>query len=256
MKKTIVGVSKEDLLVLKPEQVTWMFSEEEILYLFGVFEGFWAFNDGMPYHAELRSGLCSDGFFYSKKVLESDNLCKILANQIAQRFLHTGFGKPDYVIGIPDGASKLGEHVAGALDAELVEVKKDGSSFIILTDLQPGKSVLVVEDFSTRATAFQVLEPLIYEKQPMIDMVPLLMTILLRGLIPQIDTEHNRYFVSPLVEHRIMEYEPGPKTCYMCDQGSKPIKPKPADQPQNWGLLNTPPIIANELCTDIASAPA
>ncbi len=237
MLTSLVGLSASELLSLEVGDVSWRLGEDEILHVFNRLDGFWSYKDGNPYHAELKSGKCSNGFFYSKIVLQYDNLCQIIANQLALRFLQTGFQKPDVIYGIPNGAKELGDYVADALKVRrgtMAKVQGDKLAFVDLP--MPGESVLFVEDFCTRATAFRQAEELLLKAEPQADILPFELVILNRGGMKVVETEQAKYGISALVEHRIDDFEPGEKTCKMCAAGSRPIKPKANEE--NWRLIN------------------
>lgn len=237
MKKTIVGLSKDDLLSLNPAEIKWVLAAEEVLYLFGSLDGFWSFKEGNPYHAKLKSGRCSNGFFFSDIVLRHDNLCQIMANQLAQRYIRSGLQKPGKVYGIPKGAKKLGDFVADALNVSRGTMVKNPDDTFTFMDLpETGESALFVEDFCTRATAFRLAENQFFEVAPMAEVIPFELNILNRGGLRSIETERTRYGISALVEHRIDDFEPGQATCKMCAAGSIPIPPKATEE--NWSLIN------------------
>lgn len=207
------------------------------MHLFKCLDGFWSYAEGNPYHAELRSGRCSNGFFFSKTVLRYENLCKIMAAQLAARYLRTGLRRPELVYGIPNGAKELGDYVADFLKVERGQMLKgedDKLSFVNLP--KPGQTVLFVEDFCTRATAFRQAEALLLFLEPQAEVVPLELLILNRGGLTHVDTDRGRYGFSAMVNHRIDDFEPGADTCPMCRADSKPIKAKATLD--NWRLIN------------------
>jgi hypothetical protein len=67
--KTLIGMNRGDLEVLEASDVDWLITPDELLYTAGVFEAFWQYNGDAAkegrkgLHAELKSGLHSDGFF-------------------------------------------------------------------------------------------------------------------------------------------------------------------------------------------------
>ena len=108
-----------------------------------------ALKEGKPgLHAELKSGLHSDGFFVSRILLESWNMRVIMVDQIALRFKQLGTAKPDWVVGIPDGATELGKEVARALDAKSAEMKKEEGKMVLVSSIGADETLLLIEDFS------------------------------------------------------------------------------------------------------------
>ena len=74
-------------------------------------------------HALLKSGRHSDGIFVSKILLAHNNILQLVARQMAT-VLRRLEVFPDYVVGVPDGATKLGEAIAHALGTSILPMKK------------------------------------------------------------------------------------------------------------------------------------
>jgi orotate phosphoribosyltransferase len=241
-------MEKDQLLGLHPDSLTRpdepprLLTEEEIVYIATTLGAFWAYNyealrEGKPgFHAELKSGLHSDGFFYSKILLESWNMGVIMADQIALRFKQLAIAEPDWVAGIPKGATKLGEDVAQIMGVKNAEMQKETERIELVSFIGPGESLLLVEDFCTRGTGFTEAVQDILSKQPQVKILPYELVILNRGGLKEIVIEGVGSFqVVAVVEHRVNDWEP--EECPLCKMGSKPIKPKATDE--NWRLITT-----------------
>lgn len=244
----IIGMNAEQLLGLHPDSLTRpdeplrLLTEEEVVYIATTLGAFWAYNyqalkEGKPgLHAELKSGLHSDGFFNSKILLESWNMRVIMADQIAFHFKQLGTTKPDWVAGIPDGAKEIGKEVARILDAKEAEMKKEDGRIALVSSIGADETLLLIEDFCTKGTGFKEAVRDILSKQPQVKILPVEMVIINRGGLKEIVIEGVGGFkIVPVVEHQVQEWKP--EDCPLCEKGSKPIKPKATDE--NWRLITT-----------------
>lgn len=236
----ILEMGREELLSLNPDEVNRMLTKEEVLYIWTELDGFWAYDydaakDGKTgLHARLKSERCSDGFLYSKIVLEHDNIRAIMARQLVFRFNKAGIPKPDLVAGIPDGATKLGQDFGSIMDIKIFDLKKE-NGVIKVDDLQPNKGTLLpIEDFCTKGTGFKEAVKVIKSESPDIDILPCELVIINRGGLKEILVDNLGSFkVMAITEHRINDWDPS--ECPLCEQGSKLIKPKAT--PENWQLI-------------------
>ncbi len=235
-------MTKEELIALDPQSVDWLLSKEEIIYIAETFGAYWRYNyeaakqGRVGIHAILKSELHSDGFFVSRILLDAPNIRWIFANQLVLRFNRLGIPKPDWVVGIPDGATKLGEDVAKIMGGKNAEMKKEDGRIVLVSLIGAGESLLGIEDFCTRGTGFKEAVLDILSKQPEVKFLPYESVILNRGGLKEIVIEGIGSFeVVPAVEHRVNDWEP--KECPLCKMGSKPIKPKATDE--NWRLITT-----------------
>jgi len=109
-----------DLLRLRPENFKNKdISIEEILNWFVLCDAYWL-HSGEPTdpHAELTSGMCSNGFFDCLRVLKYVNLSDILANQLARKIRNViGDQKIDWVIGSPMAGITFSHDFARAIGA-------------------------------------------------------------------------------------------------------------------------------------------
>lgn len=238
----IIGMTKEELIALDPLRVNRLLSEKEIVYMAKTLDAYWGYNyeaakqGRLGMHAILKSKLHSDGFFASWLMLQYPNIRKIVANQLVLRFNQLGISKPDWVAGIPDGATELGENVAQIMEVRNAKMRKENGRIVLVSSIGPKESVLLVEDFCTRGTGFKEAVMNIKSKQPHLKILPYELVILNRGVLKEIEIEGAGSFkIVPLAEHRVNDWEP--KECPLCKMGSIPIKPKATDE--NWRLITT-----------------
>jgi orotate phosphoribosyltransferase len=243
----ILGMGRDDILNLEPGSVNRRLTKEEILHIFNELGGFWAYDyeagrEGRPgFHALLKSKRHSDGFINSKVVLCHPNVRRIFANQVALRFNELGLPKPDFVAGIPTGATGLGRDVAEILGSEAAEMEKtvEGDRKVIRmrTRIEPEQKLLLVEDFCTKGTGFsEAVRDIISISNSPSAIIPHEIVIINRGGLREIDIEGiGTYAITPLAEHRINDWDPEKGECPLCKSGSRAIKPK--DPLENWELL-------------------
>jgi orotate phosphoribosyltransferase len=238
----ILGMTKEELITLTPDILDRLLTEEEILHIAKVMESYWEYDyqaveqGKIGLHAELKSGRHSDGFFVSRILLQHPNIRQIMANQIALRFNQIGIPKPDWVAGIPDGATELGQDVAMLMDVEHAEMRKENGHITLISLIGPQESLLLVEDFCTRGTGFQEAIADIKTKQPDVVLLPYEMVIINRGGLTEIEAEEVGTFkIIAVADHRVEDWDPA--ECPLCKMGSRPIKPKATDE--NWLLITT-----------------
>ena len=245
--KSILGLNKNQLLALQPSDITWIFSAAELVYLIRTLEAFWSFDyeaatQGIfGLHAELKSGLHSDGFIISRIFLAYPNIRMILAQQIVWRMEESGIRKPKYIAGIPDGATGLGNDVRKLCGAKEAILEKVDGRLIMRTILDPSSDIGLIEDFSTRGTGLIEAVTDIYKKNPTVRFVPYVFEIINRGGLESINIpEFGDFKILPIANHRIEDWQP--KECPLCMMGSKPIKPKATDE--NWRAITTSQLIA------------
>ena len=235
----ILGMGREDLLTLCVDDISRSLTAEEVLYMATVFGAFWAYNYDVAkqkpgLHAILKSGLHSDGFFVSRIFLEPENIRRIIARQIVMRLRQVGVSMPDYVAGIPDGATALGKVVAEMLGVPEMPMEKVEGRIVVVTKIPDKARLLLVEDFCTRGTGFVEAVLQIRNRQPSVSIAPYNPVIINRGGLTEIVIPgHDSYMILSVVERRIQDWES--VDCPLCALGSKPIKPKVTDE--NWQLI-------------------
>lgn len=238
--KKIIKMGKEEILSLKAEEISWPLMAEEIVHIATALGAFWMYDyeatkhGKVGMHALLKSGRHSDGFFVSRILLEPENIRRIIANQIVMKLRAAKVPRPDYVVGVPDGATILGEEVARIIGARNGIMKKINGRISLVSRIKAGESVLLVEDFCTRGTGFAEAVTAIVKNQPKAKILPYDPVIINRGWLKDfLVAGVGKFAVLPVAEQRIQDWEPA--ECPLCVIGSKPIKPKETDK--NWYAL-------------------
>lgn len=237
-----MNITKELILDLSVEDVRSQIQSGGLIDIAKHLGAFWTYDymgaeEGrLGLHAKLKSGLHSDGFFVSKILLESENIRRAVAHEMVKRLKEVGVSRPDFVVGIPDGATKLGALVAEFLGSQKAEMVKEGGHITLHTPIPSGASVLLVEDFCTRGTGFTEAVEEIKLHCPWVNVLPFYPVIINRGGLAQVDVEGAGHFkVIAIVDNRIQDWEPD--KCPLCESGSGVIKPKVNDH--NWKLITT-----------------
>lgn len=225
-------------------------SEEQILRWFIDCDAVWL-HDGNPEnpHAELTSGMCSNGFFDCLRVLRYPNLTEVLAIQLAQKIRPSiqAFDiilipkSPliaDCVVGSPYAAITFSYEVAKALGVHHYFVEKDpadqkGKRMVWRrTQLPTGTRILQIEELITTSGTLREVRRAIQEGNK--ELVVFLEVVgVLVHRPPKLPADYSdlgvRQVVS-LIEKEVWAVPP--KECPLCAQGSKRLRPK-----QNWAEL-------------------
>lgn len=243
----ILLMRKEELLQLRPEQVTRLLAAEEVVHIAKTLDAFWGYDyeaaklGKTGLHAILKSLLHSDGFFISRIMLQHENIRKIMADQQAMRIKYVLYNEenPDWVGGIPDGATELGEDLADSLGSRHLIMEKVGGKIVLVSNIAPGESVLLCEDFCTRGTGFKEAVQDIVLREPGVNFVLYEPVVINRGGLRSIEVEGVGSFkILAIADHRINDWDPNSnKGCPLCNLGSVPIKPKATDE--NWQRIKT-----------------
>lgn len=239
----ILRMGKEEILALDPAAVSRLLTADEVVGMATVLGAFWKYDyeaaelGRVGMHALLKSGRHSDGFFVSKILLGPENIRCILSQQLVMRLRDTNVPTPNYVAGVPDGATVLGTTVAEMLGAREARMEKVDGRILLTTDIPEGATMLLVEDVCTRGTGFAEAVLQVRSRQPSVKLLPYDPVILNRGGLQEIALEGIGTFrVLPVVERRIQDWDPT-DYCPLCARGSTAIKPKATDE--NWLLLTT-----------------
>lgn len=247
----IIGMPKDALLGLCPDSLKrpgsiQLLTEEEVVYIAETLGAFWKYDyeavkrGKAGLHAELKSLLHSDGFFISRILLEPPNIRTIMADQQVMRFNQLGIPRPDWVAGIPDGATELGKEVAELLGTKHAEMKKEEGRIVLTSCIPALETLLLDEDFCTRGTGYTEAVLNILSRQPAVEILPYELVIINRGGLKKILVEGFGSYklvakVVAVVNYRVNDWKP--EECPLCEMGSKAIKPKATDE--NWRLLTT-----------------
>lgn len=158
-----------------------------------------------------------------------------MAQQIIDVLMGQGACWADYVVGIPDGATILGVHVAKILRVRLLSMQKVDGKLILANPVVDGASVLFVEDVCTRGSAFKEAVIELHTKYPEVVILPFDPVIINRGGMESINVANQMYRVVAIADFRINDFEP--EDCSLCAQGSVAIKPKLSEA--NWTAITT-----------------
>ncbi len=235
-------MTKEELISLDPQSIDRSLSGEEIIYIAKTLNSYWEYDyetaeqGRVGKHAELKSLRHSDGFFVSKILLEPQNIRIIIANQLVLRFNQLEIPKPDWVAGIPKGATKLGQDVADLMGVKNAEMKKQDGRIVMVSSIAPDETLLLVEDFCTRGTGFTEAILDIVLKQPKVKILPYELVIVNRGGLNKIQVkEVGTFKIVAIATHRVNDWDPS--ECPLCEMGSVAIKPKATEE--NWRDITT-----------------
>ena len=136
---------------------------------------------------------------------------------------------PDYVIGVPTGATDLAQEVTKIIGAQFVAMKKINGR-ITLSAVITGK-VMVVEDFITAATG--VIEAInILALLPGVEILECVFAIINRGALEYVDIAAiGRFGILAIASKKINLWEPTPGACLLCAKfDSKAVYPKRTDK--------------------------
>jgi orotate phosphoribosyltransferase len=239
----IIGMSKEVLLdfVVKNPLMDRLLSDEEVFYIAKALGAYWGYDyeaakhGKVGLHALLKSGLHSDGFFISAILLENPFVRLLFANQLVMKLNEIGVPLPDWIIGVPKGATKLGNDVAKILNRRSAVIKKDEEGRIVLESDMGYETGLGIEDFTTRGTGFTEAVLSIRAKSPNAKLLPYEGVILNRGGLSEIRVAgmDRPFKIVAVADHRVADWTA--EECPLCKMGSEPIKPK--SPLSNWDIL-------------------
>ena len=205
-------------------------SDEEILKWFDLCDAAWV-HDGDPKkpHAELTSGMCSNGFFDCMRVLKYPYLAEILAKQLVRKLEDWGKIRPDWVIGSAYAAITFSYEVAKALGAIHGFVEKDPSDpkgkkmLWARMKIPAGANVLQVEELITTSGTFKEVQRAVEEGngEP-VNFPPVVGVLVHRP--PKLPADYGDRKVIAVIEKEIWAVDP--KDCPLCKAGSLRYRPK------------------------------
>lgn len=241
----ILKMGKEELLSLDQNKINCSLFPNEVVHIAKVLGAFWTYDyesaeDGrVGMHALLKSGLHSDGFFISRILLAPENIRWIISTQMSMRIrevLPMRADTPAWIVGVPDGATRIGEDISRILGSRNADMRKTDGRISLVTQIGPDESILLVEDFCTRGTGFTEAVGVVKGSQPNARILPFNPVIINRGGLEQVSIkEFGSFKVLPVVEWKVKDWEPS--ECPLCKMGSTPIKPKATDE--NWYAITT-----------------
>lgn len=205
-------------------------TEERLLAWFEWANAFW-FYEGDPLpdkpHAELTSGLCSNGYFNCPALLAFPNATEVLGRQLAIVLQSHGIGKVDWVVSSSYSAITFGHEVAKALHARFGYTEKDPQDakrqIWNRFEIPKGARVLQIEELiTTRQTTREVRRAVEAGNPDPIEFLPLIGTLVLRPA--NLAAEKAKGDLVALVEKEIWAKKP--EECLLCKVGSPRYKPK------------------------------
>jgi hypothetical protein len=229
-------MDKIDLWRLNPRDYeSKNLTSEEILAWFENEDAYWSYqeepNPGRP-HAELTSGLCSDGFFDCLQVLRYPNIAEILARQLRQRIMLREHMIPLYghlwVVSSSYAAITLGHEVAKAMKAIFMMAEKDEKDPKKMVwrrmTIPDTVRVLQVEELVTTSQTFQEVRRAVEEGNAVkpVNFIPTVGALVHRP--PKLPVDYNGRRVVALIEKEIRVYKP--EECPYCAVGSPRYRPK------------------------------
>lgn len=218
----------EDLRHLGPVHSAGAYiNQAEFEHMLKLVNGFWL-HDGDPTapHAELTSGLCSDGFINTLLLLKFPKVCELLAEDLAAAYLKRGIRKPDWVIGSDHAAATLSYEVAKQLGAKHAFTEKRQVGREKFQDwkretIGPDELVLQAEELvSTTSTLEQVHDGIIAGNANPVRFADVSLCLVHRSP----DYEFAGKPIVYLFHYDIHQWEPD--RCPLCAAGSERLRPK------------------------------
>ncbi len=229
---------KIDLRLINPRDYDYKtITPEEILSWFANEDAFWAY-EGNPSskkaHAELTSGLCSNGFFDCLQILRYPNIAEILGQQLARHLAQNGWlslEQVDWVVSSAYAAITFGHEVAKALGAIFMNTEKDPKDpkkqIWQRMAIPAGVHVLQVEELVTTSGTFQEVERAVNEgnKETVSFWSPVGVLVHRPPKLPAVyEGKYGGRQVVALIEKEIRVYKP--EECPYCAAGSPRYRPK------------------------------
>jgi len=224
-------------------------TEGEMLEWFDVADAYWM-HDGNPEnpHAELVSGLCSNGFLVCSKILKIPNVNEILARQLVRKLKEAkmyNVQNIEWVVGSAYSAITFSYEIAkginlGVLHAHTEKDPGDSKKQIWKKHTIPESvPVLQIEELMTTSQTFQAVRRAIREKNEYpVNFLPVVGTLvhrprkLLKSYAIKDQEEEVKIKIISLIEKEIWALPQ--EECPLCAAGSVRLKPKFKD---NWKKL-------------------
>lgn len=204
--------------------------QDRILSLFERHNAVWVHDgDSAKPHAELTSGLCSNGYFDCPRVLCHSKVARELAYLLFQKMYFGRSDQPDWVVGSAYAAITFSYEVADLFDAVHGFVKKDpidsASKRMSWRDMTIPKAakVLQIEELVTTSHTFREVRRAIQEGNPEpVEFLPVVGAIIHRP--PKLPADYDGIKVVALVEQEVWAVKP--EDCPLCKAGSVRYRPK------------------------------
>lgn len=205
-------------------------SESQIIKLFEEHDAVWIHDgDSTKPHAELTSGLCSNGFFDCMRVLQDPAhnayLALLLIQKLKQNDINTDSVK--WVVGSSYAAITFSYEVAKQLDVYHGFTEKDPvnpkKQIWQRLNIPAESTVLQIEELITTTGTFKEVRRAIEEgNEGKVNFLPTVGTIVLRP--PKLQTDYEGIRIVALVEKEIWAVKP--EDCPLCKAGSPRYRPK------------------------------
>lgn len=204
-------------------------------------EAYWL-HDGNPKrpHALLTSGLHSNGFFNSQKIIPIDELMRAAAKDFHQLVIRAGvdLDEVDFVVGPQTGATRLAEVICddirkftggSCLWASPAKSEKDGAKSMVFEPLDLARldetKVLLCEDVLTTGGSVELAAKAVEAAGG--ELLPYVLVLVNRSGLQEVGGRE----VIALIDEPMPMWTP--EECPLCAQGSEAVRPK-----ENWALLN------------------
>jgi orotate phosphoribosyltransferase len=205
-----------------------MLAEKDIIALFERENAIWFFNyggDPKAPHAELTSGLCSDGYVNCRIVLSDPMKVELLAHQLISLAEIRNVGKVDWVVGSAYAAITFSYEVARRMGARHGFVQKDEKDpkKMVWTNLviPAGARVLQCEELITTFGTAQKVRDAISDGNPYeVSFLPDILTIVHR---PEKFQGGGVTDILALVQREVKVWKPD--QCPLCANGSPRVRP-------------------------------
>jgi len=197
---------------------------DEIRHILEICDALWLHSgDSLAPHAELTSGMCSDGFADVLRMLRYSNLCEIMAGQLVRVLRQHYDGKVDWVIGSDHAGAVLSHDVARLLKAQhdFTEKSEGKKQVWRRFQIKPDEVVLQVEELITTTGTLQaVREGLRAGNLTPVNFVPFTLALVHRS--DSFDFEGDQ--ILHLAHYDINKWSPA--DCPLCKSGSGRLRPK------------------------------
>lgn len=209
----------------------WL-TQEEILHWFELCDAVWLHN-GNPEkpHAELTSGMCSNGFFDCMRVLRYPYLNEILAYQLYKRMMAVinSLAFPDWVVGSAYAAITFSYEMAKhfrAIHGFVEKDKSDSKGKRMLWQrmkIPAGSRILQVEELITTSGTMREVRRAVEEGNgETVEFLPVVCALVHRP--PKLPVDYGEQRVVALIEKEVWAVDPS--ECPLCQQGSLRYRPK------------------------------
>lgn len=208
-----------------------MKKEQTIIQIFENHEAIWIHDhDVTKPHAQLTTGLHSDGYFNCRKVLRDPYFCEMLARQLFRIIQERAINYViDWVVGSPYSAITFSYELAKLFHAKHGFTEKDpsdsnGKKMIWKEDpILSWEKVLQIEELITTSnTFFEVRRAIQSVSTEPVNFVPFVGCIVHRP--SKLPVSYDGVEVVSLIEKKIWTAKP--EDCLLCKAGSKPLRPK------------------------------